>query len=123
MPVPQGLPPELDYVLLLFALFVLPRVLQRYGVPPAITSVALGAITGIVFGLFVSDATVRLLATLGIVALFLFAGLVLRVPAAALDVWAGTSRVWPPTPMTPPAPPVPAPPVPAVSPSSGREVS
>lgn len=75
MPAADGLPPELDYVLLLFALFVVPRMLQRYRLPAAVTSVALGAAAGIGFGLFAADLTVSLLATLGIVALFLFAGL------------------------------------------------
>lgn len=75
MPQPDALPQELDYVLLLFALFVVPRILQRYRLPAAITSVALGAVAGMVLGLFSGDRTVALLATLGIVALFLFAGL------------------------------------------------
>lgn len=79
-PTPHVLPPELDYVLLLFALFVVPRILQRYGMPTAITSVALGALAGVVFGLFAGDATVQLLSTFGIVSLFLFAGLEVDFP-------------------------------------------
>ncbi|MBI4420701.1 MAG: cation:proton antiporter [Gemmatimonadetes bacterium] len=75
MPPDGSLPPELDYVLLLFALFVFPRMLQRYRLPAAVTSVALGAAASIGLGLFTDDLTVSLLATLGIVALFLFAGL------------------------------------------------
>lgn len=75
MPAPSGIPAELDYVLLLFSLFVVPRMLQRYRLPTAVTSVALGAAAGIGLGLFTSDPTIRLLATLGIVSLFLFAGL------------------------------------------------
>lgn len=74
-PTPHVLPPELDYVLLLFSLFVVPRILQRYGMPTAITSLALGVLAGMGLGLFVADATVQLLSTFGIVALFLFAGL------------------------------------------------
>ena len=66
---------DVQYVLLLFALFVLPRILQRFGVPGAITSLALGAGAGMGLGLFHGDATAHLLATFGIVALFLFAGL------------------------------------------------
>lgn len=66
---------ELSYILLLFGLFVVPRFLQRYGIPAAITSLALGAVLGMGFGLFVHDPTVELLSTFGIVALFLFAGL------------------------------------------------
>jgi Kef-type K+ transport system membrane component KefB len=75
MPDAEGLPPELDYVILLFALFVVPRMLQRYRVPAAVTSVGLGILAGAGLGLFRGDGTVALLATLGIVALFLFAGL------------------------------------------------
>lgn len=66
---------ELRYVLLLFVLFVLPRALQRYRLPSAVTCVALGAIASIGFNLFEHDAAVNLLSTLGIVSLFLFAGL------------------------------------------------
>ena len=75
MPAENGIPPELDYVVLLFALFVLPRALQRYRLPSAVTSVALGVIAGLGLGLFAQDRTVGLLAILGIVSLFLFAGL------------------------------------------------
>lgn len=75
MPQTDAIPPELDYVLLLFALFVVPRFLQRYRMPAAITSVALGALAGIGLDAFTRDPTVALLATLGIVSLFLFAGL------------------------------------------------
>lgn len=61
--------------MLLFVLFVLPRALQRYRLPSAVTCVALGAVAHIGFGLFSHDAAVNLLSTLGIVSLFLFAGL------------------------------------------------
>ncbi|MEP6590637.1 MAG: cation:proton antiporter [Gemmatimonadota bacterium] len=66
---------ELGYVALLFALFVVPRVLQRYRLPSAITSFALGAVAGIGFGLYQHDSSIHLLAAFGIVSLFLFAGL------------------------------------------------
>lgn len=66
---------ELYYILLLFALFIVPRVLQRLRLPSAITCVGLGALAGLGFELFHGDGTVQLLATLGIVSLFLFAGL------------------------------------------------
>jgi len=70
---------ELGYVVLLFSLFVVPRVLQRWRLPTAITNFALGGIAGIGFGLFHDDATLHLLSTFGIVALFLFAGLEVEV--------------------------------------------
>jgi len=62
-------------VALLFALFVVPKYLQRYRVPGAITSLALGLLAGLGLGLFLGDSTVRLLSTFGITSLFLFAGL------------------------------------------------
>ena len=80
--------PELQHVALLFVLFILPKALQRLRLPSAITSFVIGAVCGLghfavnaVFGtsystgLFAHDPTVEQLGTLGIVALFLFAGL------------------------------------------------
>lgn len=69
------LSPEAQYLLLVVGLFVLPRVLQRFALPSAITCVGLGAVMGMGFHLFVGDPTVGIMATFGIVALFLFAGL------------------------------------------------
>jgi len=66
---------ELGYVFLLFGLFVVPRVLQRWRVPTAISSFALGVGAGSGLGVFNHDQTLHLLATFGIVGLFLFAGL------------------------------------------------
>lgn len=67
--------PEIQYMLLVFGLFIVPRALQRFRLPSAITCVAIGAATGIGFHLFHEDSTVKLLAALGIVSMFLFAGL------------------------------------------------
>ncbi len=72
---PFGLPQEILYVALLFALFVVPKLLQRFRLPSAITSLGLGAAAGLGFGLFGGDTTIQLLASFGIVSLFLFAGL------------------------------------------------
>lgn len=66
---------ELTYVVLLFALFVVPRLLQRARLPSAVTSFGLGAAAGLGLGWFHHDPTIGLLSTFGIVALFLFAGL------------------------------------------------
>lgn len=68
------MPRDLTYVLLLFVLFVVPRFLQRYRLPSAITSLLLG-VGSSALGLFGHDPTIALLATFGIVALFLLAGL------------------------------------------------
>ena len=65
---------DLSYVALLFVLFVIPRFLQRFRLPAAITSLLLGIAAG-ELGLFEHDATLLLLSTLGITTLFLFAGL------------------------------------------------
>jgi Kef-type K+ transport system membrane component KefB len=75
-----ALPRELDYVLLLFVLFVVPRFLQRYRLPSGITAVGMGIAAGVGLGWFAQDRTIGLLATLGIVSLFLFAGLEVDFP-------------------------------------------
>ncbi|MEO8139496.1 MAG: cation:proton antiporter, partial [Gemmatimonadota bacterium] len=62
----------------LFVLFVIPRFLQRYRPPGAVTSLALGT-AATALGLFQHDETIGLLATFGIVGLFLFAGLDVEV--------------------------------------------
>ena len=53
----------------------MPRGLQRFRLPGAITALALGAVASIGFHAFHGDSTIELLGTLGIVAAFLFAGL------------------------------------------------
>jgi Kef-type K+ transport system membrane component KefB len=67
--------PELYYIVLLFALFVLPKFLQRYDIPQAVTSFVMGAISSLGLNLFHQDSTVQFLATFGIVSLFLFNGM------------------------------------------------
>ncbi|MGE5175271.1 MAG: cation:proton antiporter [Hyphomicrobiales bacterium] len=74
--------PELVYVLLVFALFVVPKVLLRFRIPAAVTELGLGAAAGLGLGMFHGDATISLLASFGIIALFLLAGL--EVDTAAL---------------------------------------
>jgi len=67
--------PELMYVGVLFSLFVVPRVLLRFQIPTAITCLLIGALFGVGLGWFHGDNTIRFLSLLGIVSLFLFAGL------------------------------------------------
>jgi Kef-type K+ transport system membrane component KefB len=69
-----GVSHELIYVVLIFSLFVIPKAIQRFRVPGAITSLLLG-LGAARLGLFAGDPTIALLATLGISGLFLFAGL------------------------------------------------
>ncbi|SYZ74831.1 Sodium/hydrogen exchanger [Candidatus Zixiibacteriota bacterium] len=78
---------EWHYIILLFGLFVVPRFLQRFRLPTAITSLALGLLAGLGLGLFTGDETIRLLSTFGIVSLFLFAGLDLNFHEIRLEVW------------------------------------
>ena len=67
--------PEVQYLLLVCGLFIVPRFLQRFRIPSAITCAAIGAIAGIGFDAFQHDSTIYLLSLLGIVSMFLFAGL------------------------------------------------
>lgn len=71
-------PEDIAFVALLFALFVIPKALQRYRLASAITSLLMGA-GATALGLFHNDPTLHLLSTFGIVALFLFAGLEIDV--------------------------------------------
>ncbi|MBK7585930.1 MAG: cation:proton antiporter [Myxococcales bacterium] len=73
---------ELHYIGLLLGLFVVPRALERFRIPAPVTSLAVGALFGIGFDLFRQDPTIRMLSTLGIASLFLFAGL--ELDSAAL---------------------------------------
>lgn len=66
---------ELQYLLVVVGLFIVPRALQRLRIPAAITGVALGVVLGMGLGLFQGDTVIPVLATLGIVGLFLFAGM------------------------------------------------
>lgn len=73
-PAAEKIPGQIIFIALLFILFLLPKGLQRFKIPGAITSLILGA-AAVQLGLSQNDPTVTLLSTLGIVALFLFAGL------------------------------------------------
>jgi Kef-type K+ transport system membrane component KefB len=71
--------PEVQYLLLVCGLFIVPRFLQRFRIPSAITCAAIGAVAGIGFGAFQNDSTIQLLSLLGIVSMFLFAGLEVEI--------------------------------------------
>ncbi|TLX23144.1 cation:proton antiporter [Thermomonas fusca] len=66
---------ELVYLLLIFALLVIPRALQRFRLPAPITCLVFGIGAMLALGNGVHDPVVTLLSTLGISSLFLFAGL------------------------------------------------
>ncbi len=66
---------DLAYLGLIFALIVIPRALQRLRLPAPLTSIGLGMVATVVLGAGYHDATLLLLASLGISSLFLFAGL------------------------------------------------
>ena len=71
---PGGVSDEAFLVALLLVLIVVPRLLQRYRLPGAVTSLVLG-FAAAQLQLVPASATLGLFSTLGIVALFLFAGL------------------------------------------------
>ncbi|MDD5094464.1 MAG: cation:proton antiporter [Dehalococcoidia bacterium] len=66
---------ELGYIALLFGLLIVPKVLGRFKVPPPIIALSFGIACGMGLDVFIGDETINLLATFGIAALFLFAGL------------------------------------------------
>jgi Kef-type K+ transport system membrane component KefB len=70
---------DVTYVLLFVALVVIPKALQRYNMPGAVTSLLLGLVLGLT-GVVEASDTLNLLSTFGIVALFLFAGLEIEGP-------------------------------------------
>lgn len=66
---------ELIYLLLIFALLVIPRALQRFHLPAPLSCLIFGIGAMLWLGDSAHDPVVSLLATLGISSLFLFAGL------------------------------------------------
>ena len=66
---------ELIYLLLIFALLVIPRALQRFHLPAPLSCLIFGIAAMLWLGDGAHDPVVHLLATLGISSLFLFAGL------------------------------------------------
>ena len=98
-PTPARIPEQLGFIGLIFALFLVPKLLQRFKLPGAITALLLGIVASLL-GWFHHDPTINLLSTLGIVALFLFAGLEIdatelkhnrRPPALPALIWTVTA--------------------------------
>jgi Kef-type K+ transport system membrane component KefB len=90
---PQAAPPEsrekipgqVGLIGLLFALFLIPKMLQRFRIPGAITALLMG-VAASASGLLPNEVTLRLFSTLGIVSLFLFAGLEIDGPELRRNV-------------------------------------
>lgn len=78
---------ELVYLLLIFALLVIPRALQRFRLPAPITCLVFGIGAMLALGGSVHDPVVTLLSTLGISSLFLFAGLEVDMGALRKGLW------------------------------------
>jgi Kef-type K+ transport system membrane component KefB len=75
------LPSELKYLLLIFALFVVPPLLGRWRVPAGVTAFALGGLSAALLGWFRDEPTLPLLSKFGVMALFLLAGLEVDLPS------------------------------------------
>jgi Kef-type K+ transport system membrane component KefB len=78
---------ELVYLGLVLVLLLVPRVLQRFRIPAPLTAFALGLLAGLFVRGLGGDATLALLATLGISSLFLFAGLEIELEAFHRGRW------------------------------------
>ncbi|QDI02612.1 cation:proton antiporter [Xanthomonas cerealis pv. cerealis] len=78
---------ELIYLLLIFALLVIPRALQRFKLPAPLTCLLFGIVAMLAMGERAHDAVIVLLATLGISSLFLFAGLEVDPKALRRGMW------------------------------------
>jgi Kef-type K+ transport system membrane component KefB len=66
---------ELSYVVLIVMLFILPRLISRFGIPVGLGAFILGYISSNYLGIFSDHDVISTSATLGISALFLYAGL------------------------------------------------
>ncbi len=78
---------ELIYLLLIFALLVIPRALQRFCIPAPLTCMVFGIGAMLWLGNGSHDPVVALLATLGISSLFLFAGLEVDLGDLRKGMW------------------------------------
>lgn len=81
------IPVEYRYIIVLFCVLLLPKILLRYRIPTAITALSLGALCSIFLGWFEGSQVILLLSRLGITSLFLFAGMEID-----LDVLKGESK-------------------------------
>jgi len=87
LPSTLSLTSNLAYLGLIFGLIVIPRALQRFRLPAPLSSFALGMLAAWLLGPAYHDATLILLATLGISSLFLFAGLEVDLDSLRRGRW------------------------------------
>lgn len=66
---------EVDYIFLIVFLFIVPRLLLRFNIPMALSAFCMGIFSSLSLGLYENDTVIPLFSFLGIVSLFLFAGL------------------------------------------------
>lgn len=78
---------ELVYLVLIFALLVVPRALQRFRIPAPLTCLLFDIGAMLALGEGAHDPVVALLATLGISSLFLFAGLEVELGELRRERW------------------------------------
>lgn len=78
---------EIAFLALIVGLMLVPRALQRLRIPAPLTSFGLGMAAAALLAGFSQDATLSLLATLGISSLFLFAGLEIDTDDLSRGKW------------------------------------
>jgi Kef-type K+ transport system membrane component KefB len=78
---------QLSNLLLIFALLVIPRALQRFRIPAPLTYLLFGVGAMLLGGMLHGDRVITVLATLGISSLLLFAGLEVDVSALRRGIW------------------------------------
>ncbi len=76
---------EVQYFVLFSVLLLVPKILQRFSIPTAITALFLGIITSLTLGWFHDDQLVLMLSRLGITSLFLFAGMEVEIDELRKD--------------------------------------
>jgi Kef-type K+ transport system membrane component KefB len=87
LPNMPALTTEVAYLVLIFGLMVIPRAIQRFRIPAPLTSIGFGMIAAFFLSGFSHDATLSLLATMGISSLFLFAGLEIEIDDLKRGKW------------------------------------
>lgn len=70
---------EIKYFLLFSVILIFPKILLRFHIPTALTSLSLGFLTAHTLGWFENDQLLLMLSRLGITSLFLFAGMEVEI--------------------------------------------